>query len=186
MFYQRLLHVKDLIEKVNPAKGAREKAFDIMGNLTPYFSITLTKEQVSVQIKEKAVARRLNKKDIFIITCHGDYSWDKCLSAYKEKELIERSFDILKNDLKLSIPEVSKDSTLKGLMVINLVTLIVKTRIMMVLKNADLKKTQSFEKMMLQLEKNKAIVFDNGQVIYSELTKKHKELLAPFDAVPKD
>lgn len=184
-FYQRLVHVKDLIEKLNPAKGAREKAFDIMGNLSPYFSITLTKEQVSAQIKEKAVARRLNKKGIFIIACHGDYSWDTCLSAYKEKELIERSFDILKNDLKLSTPEVSKDSTLKGLMFISLVALIIRMRIMMVLKNADLIKTYSFEKMMLQLEKHKAIVFDNGQVIYSELTKKHKELLTPFDAVPK-
>ena len=107
------------------------------------------------------------------------------MSAYKEKELIERSFDVLKNDLKLSTPEVSKDSTLKGLMFISMIALIIRMRIMTVLKNADLSKTYSFEKMMLQLEKSKAIVFDNGQVIYSELTKKQKELLVPFDAVPK-
>jgi len=70
-------------------------------------------------------------------------------------------------------------------MFISLIALIIRMRIMMVLKNADLIKTYSFEKMMLQLEKYKAIVFDNGQVIYSELTKKHRELLAAFDAVPK-
>jgi len=184
-FYQRLVHVKDLIEQLNPTKGAREKAFDLMGNLSPYFTITLTKEQVHAQIKEKAVARRLNKKGIFIIACQGDYSWDTCLSAYKEKELIERSFDVLKNDLKLSTPEVSKDTTLKGLMFISLIALIIRMRIMTVLKNVDLIKTYSFENMMLQLEKFKAIVFDNGQVIYSEMTKKQKELLQPFDAVPK-
>jgi len=35
------------------------------------------------------------------------------------------------------------------------------------------------------LEKLKAIVLEDGQIIYSELTKKQKELLQPFDAVPK-
>jgi len=34
------------------------------------------------------------------------------------------------------------------------------------------------------LEKLKAIVMEDGQIIYSELTKKQKELLQSFDAVP--
>jgi transposase len=184
-FYQRLVHVKDLIEKLNPTKTIREKAMAIMGTLTPYFSLTITKEQVSVQIKEKAVARRLNKKGIFIIAYQGQYDWDTCLKAYKEKELIERSFNILKNDLKLSTPEVSKDSTLKGLMFISLLSLIIRMRITTILKKTGLSKSYGFEKMMLQLEKSKAIVFENGQVIYSEFTKKQKELMLAFDAVPK-
>jgi chitinase len=46
-------------------------------------------------------------------------------------------------------------------------------------------KTYSFEKMIIQLEKLKAIAMDNDQIIISELTKKQKELLQPFNIVPK-
>ena len=58
-------------------------------------------------------------------------------------------------------------------------------RIMNVLKRAGLLKSYSFERLVIQLEKLKAIVMEDGQIIYSELTKKQKELLKPFDAVPK-
>jgi len=37
---------------------------------------------------------------------------------------------------------------------------------------------------LLQLEKIKAVVYDNGKVIITELTKKQKEILEAFNAVP--
>lgn len=184
-FYKRLYSIKEQVERLKINKGARAKAMEIIGNLTSYFSILITEDRIEVQIKEKAVSRRLNKKGIFLISCNGEYAWDTCLSAYKEKELIERSFDILKNDLEFTTPQVQKDSTLRGLMFISLIALIIRMKIMNTLKQADLIKTYSFEKMLLQLEKSKAVVMENGQVIYSELTKKQKQILEPFDAVPK-
>lgn len=184
-FYKRLYSIKEQVERLKITNGVRTKALEIMESLSSYFSLTITDNQIKVQIKEKAVSRRLNKKGIFLIARNGDYAWDTCLSAYKEKELIERSFNILKNDLEFTTPQVHKDSTLKGLMFINLIALIIRMKIMITLKQADLIKTYSFEKMLIQLEKLKAVVLDNGQIIYSEITKKQKQLLEPFDAVPK-
>jgi len=100
--------------------------------------------------------------------------------------LIERSFNILKNDLELSTPHTHKDTTLKGLMFISLLALIIRMKIMNELKKANMSKDYGFEKMMLQLEKIKAVVTDHGQVFISEITKKQRELLELFDAVPKE
>ena len=97
-----------------------------------------------------------------------------------------RSFNILKNDLEFSTPYVHKDETLKGLMFISLLALIIRMSIMHRLKMADKLKDYSFEKMILQLEKIKAVVTDNGQIFYSEITKKQRELLELFNAVPKE
>ena len=95
-----------------------------------------------------------------MIANNGNYTWETCLASYKEeKGLIERGFDILKNDLEFTTPHIRKDETH--------------------IKN------NSFKKMVIQFEKLKAIVLEDGQIIYSELTKKQKELLQPFDAVPK-
>jgi len=52
-----------------------------------------------------------------------------------------------------------------------------------VLKRAGLLKSNSIERLDIQLEEPKAIAMEDGQIIYYELTKKQKELLQPFDAV---
>jgi transposase len=184
-FYKRLFNIKEQVERLKPDKGVRRKIEDIISGLQKYFSVQINQEHVTAQIKEKTVARRLNRKGIYLIAYHGNYSWDTCLSSYKEKELIERSFNFLKNDLEFTTPYIHKDTTLKGLMFICLIALIIRMKIMNVLKQADLLKIYSFDKMMIQLEKAKAIVMENDQIIFSELTKKQKELLQPFNIVPK-
>jgi hypothetical protein len=56
---------------------------------------------------------------------------------------------------------------------------------MNVLKKADLLKTYSFEKMIIQLKKLNAIAMDNDQIIISELKKKLKALLQSFNIMTK-
>jgi len=148
-----------------------------------YFSLNTTGRKLKVTIKDKAVSRALNKKGLYLIACRGDYDWESCLAAYKEKDLIERGFNILKNDLELSTPGVHKNETLKGIVFINLLALIIRMKIMNILKQSGLTKEYSFEKMLLQLEKIKAIVYDNRKVIIMELTKKQKEILGALNAV---
>lgn len=185
-FYKRLFSIKQQIEDLKVHKQVKARVQELTGNLSTYFAIHITPEKITVQIKEKAVARRLNKRGLFMIAYHGQYSWDGCLAAYREKELIERSFNILKNDLEFSTPHAHKDETLKGLMFISLLALIIRMNIMNVLKKADKLKDYNFEKMILQLEKIKAVVTDEGKVFYSEITKKQRELLELFHAVPKE
>ncbi len=71
-------------------------------------------------------------------------------------------------------------------MFVSLLALIIRMNIMNVLKQANMLKDYNFEKMMLQLEKIKAIVTEDGKVFYSEVTKKQRELLELFHAVPKE
>ncbi|MBP6979158.1 MAG: hypothetical protein PHD61_06760 [Bacteroidales bacterium] len=89
-------------------------------------------------------------------------------------------------DLEFSAPHAHKDETLKGLMFVSLLALIIRMNIVNVLKQADKFKDYNFEKMMLQLEKIKAVVTEDGKVFYPEITKKQRELLELFHAVPKE
>jgi transposase len=184
-FYKRLFSIQQQIGQLRPGKDLKARALDIIGNLNGYFTLKISAEGITAEIKEKAVARRLNKKGLFIIACQGEQSWDSCLAAYKEKEMIERSFNILKNDLEFSTPHTHKEDTLKGLMFISLLALLLRMKMVNTLKNAGLIKDYSVEMMILQLEKMKAVVTDNGQVFYTEMTKKQRELLETFNAVPK-
>ncbi len=183
-FYRKLVDIKKELEKLTVDKSVRRQAAEIAGKHFEYFSLDTTSAKLKVTIKDKAVSRVLNKKGLYLIAYRGDYDWECCLAAYKEKDLIERGFNILKNDLELSTPGVHKNETLKGIVFINLLALIIRMKIMNILKQAELTKEYSFEKMLLQLEKIKAVVYDNGKVIITELTKKQKEILEAFNAVP--
>ncbi len=57
---------------------------------------------------------------------------------------------------------------------------------MNVLKRADELRDCNFETMMLLLEKTKAVITEYGKVFYSEITKKQRELLELFHAVPEE
>ncbi len=109
------------------------------------------------------------------------------VSSYSELiRLLEWGYNRDQNDLEFSTPHAHKDETLKGLMFISLLALIIRMNIMNVLKQVDKLKDYSYEKMMLQLEKIKAVVTEDGKVFYSEITKKQRELLELFNAVPKE
>ena len=45
----------------------KARALDIIGNLSGYFTLKISSEGITAQIKGKAVARRLNKKGLYII-----------------------------------------------------------------------------------------------------------------------
>lgn len=109
------------------------------------------------------------------------------VSSYSELiRLLEWGYNKDQHDLEFSTPHAHKDETLKGLMFVSLLALIIRMNIMNVLKQADKLKDYNFEKMMLQLEKIKAVVNEDGKVFYPEITKKQRELLELFHAVPKE
>ncbi len=41
--------------------------------------------------------------------------WQEVLQNYRGKDMIEKAFDILKNDIELYTPHVHKENTLRGI-----------------------------------------------------------------------
>ncbi len=68
-----------------------------------------------VSIRKKAVAQRVNRMGKFILIYKGNFDWEDCLSTYRGKDIVEKGFDILKNDLDTLPLNVQKDTTLRGL-----------------------------------------------------------------------
>ena len=185
-FYNRLTAMKDKIELVKPGYGTLARVEELAGNMIRYFDIEIQQDHITATIKEKAVARLLNRKGTFLLAYHGDHDWESCLMAYREKGSVEQGFDILKNDIDLARTHAHKNETVKGMFFIGLLALILRMKVINLLKKEGLSKTYSFEKMMLMLEKMKVIVTDNGKVFYSESTKKQREILHVFGIVPKE
>ncbi len=76
----------------NPYAVFKDKAQGF-GN---FFDWKVVDDRFDVAIKQNAVAQRMNKMGKYILFYSGDFDWMECLSHYREREEIEKSFKALK------------------------------------------------------------------------------------------
>jgi transposase len=67
-----------------------------------------------VTIKQNAVAQRTNKMGKHILFYSVDFDWMKCLSLYRERGEIEKSFKALKNELDILPLNTHSEKTTQG------------------------------------------------------------------------
>ncbi len=178
-FYHRLYDTKKKIEGkkifpwMKPALVFKQRA----GMLQQYYSWTVNGQYFKVNIRKNAVMRRMNRMGKFILFYQGDVDWKNCLTAYRQKDSIEKGFKRFKKDLKGIPLNTQKESTTKGFLFICFIGLMIQMRLVDQMKKSDLVEDYTVEKLFLELEKLKKVRLANDEFIVSELTKKQKVIL---------
>ena len=130
-----------------------------------------------VSLRKNAVSQAINKMGKFILLYRGEFSWIECLSLYRSKDVVEKGFDVLKNDIDLMPANLRTNSTLKGYLFIAFIALIFRMKLMKMMIDAQLNKKYSVEGLMTELEKIKIMILPDGEKITTEITKKQREIL---------
>ena len=169
---EELLKVR-LKKKSNPFVIFKEKAHGF-GN---YFDWQVIGDHFDVSIKQNAAAQRMNKMGKYILFYSGDFDWMKCLSLYRERDEIEKSFKTLKNEIDILPLNTHSEKTTKGFIFIAFLSLIIRTRLITMMRDAGLIDKYSVELLLLQLEKLRKIALADGQIFVTEMTKKQREIL---------
>ena len=169
---EELLKVR-LNKNSNPYAVFKEKAQGF-GN---YFDWHVIDNRFDVAIKQNAVAQRMNKMGKYIIFYSGDFDEMKCLSLYRERDEIEKSFKALKNEIDILPLNTHSEKTTKGFIFIAFLSLIIRSRLINMMREAELLDKYSVELLLLQLEKFRKISLADGQIIDTEMTKKQREII---------
>jgi transposase len=169
---EELLKVR-LNKNSNPYAVFKEKAQGF-GN---YFDWHVIDNRFDVTIKQNAVAQRMNKMGKYIIFYSGDFDWMKCLSLYRERDEIEKSFKALKNEIDILPLNTHSEKTTRGFIFIAFLSLIIRSRLINMMREAKLLDKYSVELLLLQLEKFRKITLADGQIFITEMTKKQREIL---------
>jgi transposase len=83
----------------------------------------------------------------------------------------------MKHDL-LTIPlNARKESSVRGFLFVNFISLIIRLRLLRLMKESDLIKDFTADSLLLELSKIKKIQLANGEIIVSEITKKQRTIL---------
>ncbi len=175
----RLYDIREELLKVRLNKNSnhyavfKEKAHGF-GN---FFDWHVIDNRFDVEIKQNAVAQRMNKMGKYILFYSGDFDWMKCLSMYRERDEIEKSFKALKTEIDILPLNTHSEKTTRGFIFIAFLSLIIRSRLINMMRDAKILDNYSIELLLLQLEKLRKITLADGQISVTEMTKKQREII---------
>jgi transposase len=170
-FFNRLMDVEELNGKV-----LRESLDSFLSRIKyrKYFNWKVKEGRVYCERKPKAISRRVNRFGKLIILSSRRMEWEEILSAYRQKDVIEKFYYSLKD---IATPlRVRKEETLLGLLFVNFLALIVKNQILRLMRESKLIDKMSVEEVFLELSKLRAVKLDKEWRL-TEITKTQRTIM---------
>ncbi len=104
----------------------------------------------------------------------------KILNIYRTKDVVEKSFDNIKNELDLEKLRIHSDKAMEGRILIGFIALIITSYIRKIMEDKNLYSSYSLNKLYSELKKLRLIEFKNGKQVLTELTN-HKTIFKAFN-----
>ena len=177
LFYKQIHDTVARLRKIRLQKWMNPKdvAQQTAGRLLPYLEWKTIDSRFEVSIRRNAVSQRVNRMGKYVLLHNGDMDWSECLTTYKSKDIVEKGFDMLKNDITAA--NMQKETTLRGLLFVCFLSLLLRMRLMKKMQQSRLIENYTLEGLLLELEKTKLIDFGGGNESTTEMTRKQREIL---------
>ncbi len=178
-FYKRLYDLMEVLKSKNlkPWMNPGEVFRTTAKRDAKFIEWKAVDGKFQVSPRKNAVFQSINKMGKFILLKRGEFSWVECLSLHRSKDIVEKGFDVLKNDIDLMPANLRTNSILRGYLFIAFIALILRMKLMRMMIDAELNKRYSVEGLLAELEKIKIVVLPDGEKIVTEITKKQREIL---------
>jgi len=178
-FYSRLYDVKKIIEETAiPGWRKAEEVFkERARDMTGFYSWEKIDNHFKINIKKNAVSQRINRMGKFFLFYNGERDWVECLSTYRERDIVEKGFKTMKNNIQSLPLNTNKDSTTKGFMFVYFIGLIIRMRLLNIMREIKVIEEYTVESLLLELEKIRKVELQNGEVMVTEITRKQKQIM---------
>ncbi len=186
-FYRKLRETIDYLETIQLRQYQKPKqVFEKhAGTYASYLSWKAIDGRFSITVREKAVTQHINKMGLTLLLYQGVFTWDECLSLYRSRDLVERSFDMLKNDLALLPLNLKRRESLCGLLFVSFLSLLLRMQLQKQLQTTGLVKKYSLEKVFLSLANIRWLILPGEKDRITEIGKKQRLILDAFTILPE-
>lgn len=147
-----------------------------------YFSFQKNKEGTyNIHRKEDIIREQLELTGYFVILTNDSKDSEYILNVYRTKDVVEKSFDNIKNELDLERLRIHSDKAMEGRIFIGFIALIITSYIRRIMEDKNLYSSYSLSKLYSELKKLRLIEFKNGKQVLTELTSSHKAIFKAFN-----
>ena len=123
--------------------------------------------------------KNLERAGFFILlSSKPELTSSEVLKIYRNRDIIEKNFEQLKNGLDFKRMRTHWKKTMEGKMFIGFVALILRSYMRRMIKNAPQTKHLTFEKILIELRKIKTVMLSDMNEVLIPLTKLQKTILS--------
>ena len=179
---EKIIQFHDKIENVqfeNKKQFEEYRETEIPSGLKDYFRFDRSTKKA--KRNNKAIEKSIARFGTFVIATNYEMSKENVLSYYRKKDMIEKMFDIFKNEMDGNRLRSHNHTTMEGRLFIKFITLILYCEIHKTLKKNDLFKKFTIKEMICELRKLKITSIAEQPPILTELTKRHKQIFGAFN-----
>lgn len=190
LYYDALSHVQlcnDLSELINRLKaelsGLKRYPKNNLKRYEPYFIITKNDNGFTYAVDAEKVDKLMKYKGFFLIfTTDSNSTPEDALHHYRAKDAAEKLFDQIKCDMEGNRIRTHNEHTTDGKVFVTFIACIIRSYLLQKLSQYLSDNSTSLKKTLSQLS-NISIVSSSGGLRFTKaLTKKHKQILKPFNA----
>lgn len=147
-----------------------------------YFSFQKNKEGTyNIHRREEVIREQLELTGYFVILTNDSKDSEYILNVYRTKDVVEKSFDNIKNELDLERLRIHSDEAMEGRIFIGFISLIITSYIRGIMEDKNLYSIYSLSRLYSELKKLRLIQFKNGKQVLTELTSNHKAIFKAFN-----
>jgi transposase len=178
--YARIEKLQSELEKMGRTKRLTKR-------YTDYFMIDeKQKDDFAFEIDGDKVDESLERAGFFILlSSKPELSGSEVLRIYRTRDIIEKNFDQLKNQLDFKRMRTHWNKTTQGKMFVGFLALILRSDMLRKVKGDMQTKHLTFEKILIELRKIKSVTLADLTEALTPLTKLQKTILSVLD-VPHD
>lgn len=145
-----------------------------------YLKINKVKGKYICTIIDEVIEKELLHEGYMVVISNDLQNVSDVLYTYRRKDVVEKAFDNLKNDLDVKRLKVHNTRSLKGKMFVVFLALILKTCIYNeIIKNGNICK-YSVNDILKEMQKISIINFDNGVSMLTEISSTQKKIFKAF------
>ena len=150
-----------------------------MSKYNKYFKVKKNRGKFIVEILNNEIEKELAYEGYIVMISNDLKDINKVFLTYRRKDVVEKAFDNLKNDLDVKRLKVHNGLALKGKMFIAFISLILKTMIFNTIEKEKLKQDFSTNELIRELQKICLINYGNEKIL-TEISSTQKKIYESF------
>jgi transposase len=183
-FLKKVLELESAAQKqhFNTKEAAMEYLASHLKGAPEFFHVKGNDGQFEIRRNTRALSQRMvTMGAILMLTNHTDFKREKILELYRRKDYLEKTFDVLKNELDGKRLRGHSKDVINGRLFIKFVSLILYSAIANKMREKDLFKYYSLREIMYELKKLKIVETHNGLSYLTELSKRQREIFSKLE-----
>jgi transposase len=165
----------------NKAEAVEYLASHLKG-ATRFFQVKNNKGKLEIRRNTKALSQRLaTMGTTLMLTNHTDLDRARILELYRRKDYLEKTFDVLKNEVEGRRLRGHSKDVINGRLFIKFISLILYSALSNKMREKDLFKHYSIKEIMYELKKLRIVEMHNGLSYLTEISKRQRELFSKLE-----